>query len=71
VVAAVEGGLMTIDEVMTRYNLSPEEFYGWQRALHTAGVPGLRVAWTQHDRAARRRPRETAGHAARQLVAVN
>jgi hypothetical protein len=71
VVAAVEGGLMTIDEVMTRYNLSPEEFYGWQRALHTAGVSGLRVAWTQHDRAARRRPRETAGHAARQLEAVN
>jgi hypothetical protein len=71
VVAAVEGGLMTIDEVMTRYDLSPEEFYSWQRALHTAGVPGLRVAWTQHDRAARRRPRETAGPAARQLVAVN
>jgi capsule polysaccharide export protein KpsC/LpsZ len=70
VVAAVEGGLMTIDEVMARYNLSPEEFYGWQRALHTAGVPGLRVAWAQHDRAARRRPREVGGHAARQLEVV-
>jgi hypothetical protein len=55
VVAAVESGLMTIDEVLQRYSLSHEEFYGWQHALHAAGVPGLRIAWAQHERAAFRR----------------
>ncbi len=58
VVAAVESGLMTIDEAMARYKLSHEEFYSWQRAMDRAGVSGLRVAWSQHDRADRRRHRE-------------
>jgi len=57
VVAAVEGGLLTLEEVMTRYNLSLEEFYSWQRAMDRAGVSGLRVAWSQQDRAGRRRNR--------------
>lgn len=55
VVAAVESGLLTIDEVLHRYNLSHEEFYGWQHALHSAGVAGLRISWAQHERAAFRR----------------
>jgi hypothetical protein len=58
VVAAVETGLMPIDEVLARYRLSHEEFYGWQRALHSAGVRGLRIAWAQEDRADRRRDRD-------------
>ena len=70
VVAAVESGLMTIDEVMLRYRLSLEEFYAWQRAMNRAGVPGLRVAWSQQDRAARRRSREAVGTRLRELVAV-
>ena len=53
--AAVESGLMTIDEVMQRYRLSLEEFYSWQRAMDRAGVSGLRVAWSSLDRAQRRR----------------
>lgn len=57
VVAAVEGGLLTLEEVMARYNLSLEEFYSWQRAMDRAGVSGLRVAWSQQDRADRRRGR--------------
>ena len=70
VVAAVETGLMTIDEVMKRYRLSLEEFYSWQRALTRAGVPGLRVSWSQQDRAARRRRRDTIDTRLRELVAV-
>lgn len=56
VVVAVESGLLTLDQVLARYNLSLEEFAGWQRAMDRAGVPGLRVASVRHDRAVRRRP---------------
>lgn len=70
VVAAVESGLMTLDEVMHRYSLSHEEFYSWQHAMDRAGVKGLRVAWAQEDRAARRRLREMSQYRAHQLVAA-
>lgn len=48
VVAAVTGGLLTIDEVCVRYNLTVEEFTGWQRAVDRSGMPGLRVTRIQH-----------------------
>ena len=48
VVAAVNGGLLTVDEVCQRYNLSVEEFAGWQRAIDRSGMPGLRVTRIQH-----------------------
>ena len=48
VVAAVNGGLLTIDEVLERYNLTLEEFAGWQRAVDRSGMPGLRVPRIQH-----------------------
>jgi hypothetical protein len=70
VVTAVETGLMTLDEVMHRYSLSYEEFYSWQHAMDRAGVKGLRVAWAQEDRAARRRGRIATQHRARELVAA-
>ena len=38
VVAAVNGGLLTIDEVCSRYRLSPEEFASWQRAIDRSGI---------------------------------
>ncbi|MFV0623443.1 DUF1153 domain-containing protein [Sphingomonas sp. ac-8] len=50
VVAAVNGGLLTVDEVCARYGLSPEEFAGWQRAIDRSGMPGLRVTRIQHYR---------------------
>ena len=50
VVAAVNGGLLTIDEVLERYNLTLEEFAGWQRAVDRSGMPGLRVTRIQHYR---------------------
>lgn len=50
VVAAVNGGLITVDEVLDRYDLSLEEFTGWQRAVERSGMPGLRVTRIQHYR---------------------
>ena len=48
VVAAVNGGLLTVDEVCERYALTLEEFAGWQRAIDRSGMPGLRVTRIQH-----------------------
>lgn len=48
VVAAVNGGLLTVDEVCQRYSLTVEEFAGWQRAIDRSGMPGLRVTRIQH-----------------------
>ncbi|MFZ5749264.1 MAG: DUF1153 domain-containing protein [Pseudomonadota bacterium] len=50
VVAAVNGGLLTVDEVCERYSLTVEEFAGWQRAIDRSGMPGLRVTRIQHYR---------------------
>ncbi|MHA6721641.1 CtrA inhibitor SciP [Sphingomonas sp. RS2018] len=50
VVAAVNGGLLNVDEVCERYNLTAEEFAGWQRAIDRSGMPGLRVTRIQHYR---------------------
>ena len=51
VVAAVNGGLLTIDEVLERYGLTLEEFASWQRAMDRSGMKGLRVTRIQkyHD----------------------
>ena len=48
VVAAVNGGLLTVDEVCERYSLTLEEFASWQRAVDRSGMPGLRVTRIQH-----------------------
>src|SRR6201996_7063515 len=50
VVAAVNGGLLSVDEGCDRYNLTVEEFAGWQRAIDRSGMPGLRVTRIQHYR---------------------
>lgn len=50
VVAAVSGGLLTIDEVLARYNLTLEEFASWQRAVDRSGMKGLRVTRLQDYR---------------------
>ena len=49
VVAAVNGGLLTVDEVCERYDLTLEEFAAWQRAIDRSGMAGLtlsRRSWT-------------------------
>ena len=48
VVAAVNGGLLSVDEACERYTLSVEEFAAWQRAVDRSGMPGLRVTRIQH-----------------------
>ncbi len=50
VVAAVNGGLLTIEEACARYDLTLEEFASWQRAIDRAGMLGLRVTRLQHYR---------------------
>lgn len=50
VVAAVNGGLLSINDVCERYDLTLEEFAGWQRAVDRSGMPGLRVTRIQHYR---------------------
>jgi hypothetical protein len=48
VVAAVNGGLLSVDEACERYGLTLEEFASWQRAVDRSGMPGLRVTRIQH-----------------------
>ena len=50
VVAAVNGGLLTLDEALARYGLTLEEFAGWQRSVDRSGMQGLRVTRIQHYR---------------------
>ncbi len=50
VVAAVNGGLLSVDDVCKRYNLSLEEFASWQRAVDRVGMAGLRVTRIQQYR---------------------
>jgi hypothetical protein len=50
VVAAVNGGLLSINDACERYGLTLEEFASWQRAVDRSGMPGLRVTRIQHYR---------------------
>lgn len=50
VVAAVRAGLLTFDEACRRYNLSEEEFSGWEKAIKNHGLGGLRVTRIQDFR---------------------
>ena len=48
VVAAVNGGLLSVDDACERYGLTLEEFATWQRAVDRSGMAGLRVTRIQH-----------------------
>jgi len=50
VVAAVRGGLLTLDAACERYGLSNEEFLSWQRSIESNGIAGLRTTRIQHYR---------------------
>ncbi|MBV1690365.1 DUF1153 domain-containing protein [Novosphingobium sp. G106] len=50
VVAAVHGGLLSIDEACDRYKLELEELTGWQRAVERAGMPALMVTQSRRYR---------------------
>ena len=50
VVAAVRGGLLTLDEACERYRLTNEEFLGWQKSIAEHGMAGLRTTRIQQYR---------------------
>jgi len=50
VVAAIKGGLLSRDQAMARYALTPEELAGWERAVARFGMRGLRTTHAQHYR---------------------
>ena len=50
VVAAVRGGLLTLEEACERYQLTVEEFSTWQDAIDRYGMPGLRTTRIQQYR---------------------
>lgn len=43
VVAAVRGELLSMEEACEHYNVSAEEFEGWQKAIDRHGIQGLRT----------------------------
>jgi hypothetical protein len=49
-VAAVRGGLLTMEEACDRYALTVDEFLTWQRSIDRHGLAGLRVTRIQHYR---------------------
>jgi hypothetical protein len=51
VVAAVQAGALSLEEVCARYSVSVEEFQSWQRTLQQHGVYGLRITRSQIYRA--------------------
>jgi len=50
VVAAVRGGLLSLEEACSRYTLTADEFLSWQAAIDQHGLAGLRTTRTQHYR---------------------
>lgn len=43
VVAAVRGGLISLEGALARYRLTAEEFVAWQKAIDKWGMQGLRT----------------------------
>jgi hypothetical protein len=50
VVAAVRGGLLSLDEACKRYTLTVEEFLSWQQSIDKHGLAGLRATRVQQYR---------------------
>ena len=50
VVAAVRGGLLSLEEACERYKLTVEEFLSWQRSIDRHGLAGLRATRVQDYR---------------------
>ncbi len=48
VIAAVNGGLLTMPQACQRYRLSVEEFMEWERHYKKEGLAGLRAS-ARHD----------------------
>ena len=50
VVAAVRGGLLSLEEACQRYTLTVEEFLSWQASIDDHGLAGLRTTRIQQYR---------------------
>ena len=50
VVAAVRGGLLSLDDACERYRLTNEEFITWQQSIDRHGMAGLRTTRLQQYR---------------------
>ena len=50
VVAAVRGGLLSLEEACNRYTLTVEEFLSWQASIDEHGLAGLRTTRIQQYR---------------------
>jgi Protein of unknown function (DUF1153) len=50
VVAAVRGGLLSLDDACGRYRLTTDEFISWQKAIDRHGLAGLRTTRLQQYR---------------------
>src|SRR6201997_3622888 len=50
VVAAVRGGLLSLDEACKRYTLTVDEFLSWQLSIDRHGLAGLRTTRIQQYR---------------------
>ena len=50
VVAAVRGGLISLEEACQRYTLTVEEFLSWQASIDRHGLAGLRTTRIQQYR---------------------
>jgi Protein of unknown function (DUF1153) len=82
VVAAVRGGLLSLEEACSRYMLTVEEFLAWQRSIDRHGLAGLRTTHIQQYRSvdpdwdvppalrsAQRRPSEIDNHQSERTLA--
>ncbi|MGO9004407.1 MAG: DUF1153 domain-containing protein [Beijerinckiaceae bacterium] len=50
VVAAVRGGLISLEEACARYTLTVDEFLSWQMSIDQHGLAGLRTTRLQQYR---------------------
>lgn len=55
VVAAVRGGLITLEDACARYALTVEEFVSWEYAISRFGLEGLRATHGHHHQAPEQR----------------
>jgi len=52
IIADVDNGTTTLEEVCSLHNITSEEFEGWRKSLDRSGQQGLRITRLQHYRAA-------------------
>jgi hypothetical protein len=50
IVAAVDGGILSLEEACCRYMLTADEFVSWQASIEQHGLAGLRTTRLQHYR---------------------